>query len=209
MKACPNQAYATVQNQLTGIFRCYGLPERILVDNGPPWGDDADTHHTLFTAWLIRLGIATSHCRPYHPQTHAKDERLHPTLKAQLLSQRAFADLHDCQTASDGWRVLYNWERPHEALDMLSPASRYQPSARCFPDTLPPVLYEDADIVRKVNDGGTISSRNHVFRLGKAFRHQPVAIRPTPIDGDFAVFFCSQKLATISFRKEPQQHRNV
>ncbi len=44
LKACrPNQTGQTVQEQLSGIFRCYGLPERMLMDNGSPWGNDADS----------------------------------------------------------------------------------------------------------------------------------------------------------------------
>lgn len=43
LQACPNQTRQTVQEQLTGIFRCFGLPERMLMDNGRPWGFDADT----------------------------------------------------------------------------------------------------------------------------------------------------------------------
>jgi hypothetical protein len=81
---------------------------------------------------------------------------------------------------------------------MAVPAERYQPSSRPFPDTLPPVLYDASDTVRKVDKGGRISFRNHTFRVGKAFRYQPVAIRPTDTDGDFDVFFCQQRVAHIS-----------
>ena len=51
------------------IFRVYGLPERLIMDNGSPWGSDADPPAHHLTAWLLRLGIQVSHGRPYHPQT--------------------------------------------------------------------------------------------------------------------------------------------
>ena len=38
IKACANERTATVQEQLIAVFRRYGLPARINVDNGPPWG---------------------------------------------------------------------------------------------------------------------------------------------------------------------------
>jgi transposase InsO family protein len=57
LKACSNETAETVQQQLTPIFRQYGLPERMLMDNGAPWGDDR-TPYTAFGAWLIRLGIS-------------------------------------------------------------------------------------------------------------------------------------------------------
>ena len=198
LRACPDETHETVQDQLTSIFRCYGMPDRMLMDNGSPWGDDADNPYTCLTAWLIRLGIGVSHGRPYHPQTQGKDERLHRTLNAELISRRSFPDLPACQVIFDDWREIYNLVRPHEALDMAVPAERYQPSSRPFPDTLPPVLYDVSDTIRKVDKGGRISFRNHTFRVGKAFRYQPVAIRPTDTDGDFDVFFCQQRVAHIS-----------
>ena len=198
LKACPNETGQTVHEQLSGIFRCYGLPERMLMDNGSPWGYDTDNPHTLLTAWLMRLGVQISHGHPYHPQTQGKDERLHRTLINELLSRNAFASLPQCQVHFDSWRDVYNYERPHEALDMLSPISRYQPSPRPFPEALPPILYDCGDIIRKVDEAGKISFHNHSFRVGKAFRFNPVALRPSQRDGDYDVLYCQQKVAKIS-----------
>lgn len=198
LKACPNETRTTVQEQLTEVFRCYGLPERMLMDNGSPWGDDRESPHTVLTAWLIRLGIDISHGRPYHPQTQGKDERLHRTLQEELLSRHTLNNLPHCQLHFDQWRDIYNFERPHEALEMQPPASRYQPSLRPFPEILPPILYGTGDIVRKVDKTGRIYFHNRAFRVGKAFRYNPVAIRPTQQEGDFEVYFCQLKVAQIS-----------
>ena len=200
LQACPNETRATVQEQLTGIFRCYGLPERMLMDNGSPWGDDRESRHTILTAWLIRLGIAISHGRPYHPQTQGKEERLHRTLQAELLSQHTLKNLSHCQLHFDHWRDSYNFERPHEALDLQPPASRYQASPRPFPEVLSPILYEPEDLVRKVDASGKIYFGGHCFRVGKAFRHNPVAVRPAQVDGDYDIYFCQVKVAQISLR---------
>ena len=202
LKACPNQTRQTVKAQLSDIFRCYGLPQRMLMDNGSPWGDDRESPHTILTAWLIRLGIQISHGRPYHPQTQGKDERLHRTLQDELLSRYPLANLSQCQLHFDHWRDFYNFERPHEALEMQSPANRYQASPRTFPEVLPPILYDPHDIIRKVDLGGKISFRNHSFRVGKAFRYNPVALRPTQSDGEYDVFFCQHRIAQISLRED-------
>jgi transposase InsO family protein len=198
LKACSNETRQTVQAQLTEVFRHYGLPERMLMDNGSPWGDDRDSPHTILTAWLIRLGIDICHGRPYHPQTQGKDERLHRTLQDELLRRHALANLADCQQQFDCWRDLYNFERPHEALHMQSPASRYQPSPRPFPEVLPPILYDSGEMIRKVDQSGKIYFRNRRFRVGKAFRYQPVALRPSLQDGQYDVFFCDLMIAHIS-----------
>lgn len=196
LKACPNETYPTVQGQLTAIFRQFGLPERMLMDNGSPWGDDWVTHHTILTAWLFRLDIAVSHGRPYHPQTQGKDERLNRTLKDEVISRHAMTDLSESQAVFDQWWHTYNYDRPHDALQLDAPAAHYQRSPRPFPDPLPPITYPPEDILRKVDQSGKIYFRNRYFRVGKAFRYQPVALRPSD-QADFEVFFCRFKIAQI------------
>lgn len=199
LKACPNETRETVVEHLTSTFRRYGMPDRMLMDNGSPWGGDKDNPYTRLTVWLIRLGIDVSHGRPYHPQTQGKDERLHRTLKAELISRKSLAGLSHSQVAFDDWRDTYNHVRPHQALDMCVPGERYQPGSRCFPEALPPILYDTGDIVRKVDVCGRISFRSRKFRVGKAFHRQPVALRSADTDGVFDVFFCHKPVAQISF----------
>jgi transposase InsO family protein len=197
LQACRNEQSQTVEHHLTRTFRRYGLPQRMLMDNGPPWGDTVDTPLTVLTVWLIRLGVGVSHSRPYHPQTMGKDERFHRTLKAELLQQRQFQNLDQCQQHFDRWRTIYNVERPHESLDMKVPASRYQPSPRLFPETLPAIEYGPADVVRKVQAQGEVHYQGHRFRLSKALRGCPVALRPTQHDGILSVYFCHQHVTDI------------
>ena len=204
LKACPNQRYETVQSQLTNIFKRFGLPEQMLMDNGSPWGDDWVTHHTILTAWLLRLDIAVAHGRPYHPQTQGKDERLNRTLKDEVISQHAMMDLHESQGVFDQWWHTYNYVRPHEALQLATPASRYDTSPRPFPEVLPPITYEPDDLIRKVDQGGKIYFRNRYFRVGKAFRYQPVAIRPVLEEDKFDIFFCKFKVAQIQLGGDNQ-----
>jgi len=197
LEACRNETADTVKDRLIAIFRRYGLPERILADNGGPWGYDGDHPYTALSIWLLRLDIGVSHGRAYHPQTQGKDERFHRTLKAEVLRDYSFTDLQGCQTAFDQWRDVYNQERPHQALGLATPASRYELSPRPYPEVLPPIEYGDDDIVRKANDKGRISFRGRSFIIGKAFRGLPVALRPTLDDDVWDVFFCHHKIATV------------
>jgi transposase InsO family protein len=200
LHACGDERGETVQQHLTTLFRHNGLPDRILMDNGPPWGHDADHPYTPLTVWLLRLGVDVTHGRPYHPQTQGKDERFHQTLKAEVLQGRRFSDLPDAQRAFDAWRPLYNFERPHEALGMATPGSRYRPSPRFFPETLPPIEYGPSDHVRMVQAGGEISWHNRALKVGNAFRGYPVALRPTLTDGVWDVFFCTHQIITLDLR---------
>jgi transposase InsO family protein len=197
LQACRNEQTGTVQQQLTIAFRRYGLPERMLMDNGAPWGNDHEHQHTPLTVWLLRLGINVSHCRPYHPQTQGKDERFHRSLKVEVLAQRVFADFAQMQLRFDQWRYCYNHVRPHESLAMAVPASRYQPSPRSFSEQLPPLEYGATDQVRKVQTDGKISFRNREWRAGKAFRGHYVALRPTTADGIYEMYFATHRLRQI------------
>jgi transposase InsO family protein len=200
LQACHNEQGETVQQQLTVTFRRYGLPEAMLMDNGAPWGSDRDHLHTVLTVWLLRLGVGVRHGRPWHPETQGKQERFHRSLKAEVLAGSVFGDFAKVQTRFDQWRQVYNHERPHQALGMAVPASRYQVSPRAFPEVLPGIEYSPGDIVRKVQDQGRISFHNRDFRVGTAFRGYPVAVRPTLQEGVFTVHFCSHQIAEIQLR---------
>lgn len=196
--ACPDETFETVRQSLIPIFRRYGLPARMLMDNGAPWGDQGGQPLTIFTIWLIRLGIRISHGRPYHPQTQGKDERFHRTLKAEVLTRHTLAGLDDSQRRFDDWRQIYNRDRPHEALAMATPITRYRPSPRAYPETLPPLEYDSTDTVRIVQDGGGVSYRGRRFRVSKALRGQSIALRPAA-NGTFTAWFGSYELGTLDF----------
>ena len=204
LEACGDERTQTVRQRLTNIFRRYGLPERMVMDNGSPWGHDADHHHTLLTVWLLRLGIGVSHGRPHHPQTQGKDERFHRTLALEVLRGTTFQDLGHCQEAFDSWRQVYNLERPHQALGMETPASRYQVSQRPFPEQLPPVEYGAEDKVRRVQDQGWFSWKGRKVKVSTAFKGLPVAIRPTDNDGLWDVFFKTNNLRQIDLRQQEE-----
>jgi len=198
LQALPNERLESVQPVLHRAFERYGLPERINADNGPPWGAPCKGALTAMGVWLIQLGVGLSHSRPAHPQTNGKDERFHRTMVAEVLSTRHFRDLDHAQLHLSQWRHLYNHYRPHQALGMQTPASRYVVSPRAMPSKLPEVEYGSDDIVRRVGDGGRISFQGHKLRVGKALVGQHVALRArVDLDGTFDVYFCHQKLDVI------------
>lgn len=208
LRACVDEQHATVQAALRQLFRCYGLPRRMLMDNGAPWGNGPEQPLTRLGVWLLRLEIAISHGRPYHPQTQGKDERFHRTLQLELLRDQAFDDPRHTQDHFDRFRHTYNHDRPHEALGLATPAERYTASPRSFPESLPPIVYPPGDIVRKVQQGGWISYRGRPLRLPKALHGEPVALRPTAADGVLAVVYASHELGTLDLTEsEPRLAR--
>lgn len=204
LEACKNQQEITVRQALINVFRKYGLPYKLLTDNGSPWGttgnDTADgiRTYTVLEKWLIQLNIKLIHGKPYHPQTQGKEERFHRTLKQELINYEQFHDHVHCQKRFDLWREKYNCIRPHEAIDFKTPAELYKPSHKYYPERIIPYEYNLTDIKRKVCDKGIISFRNKEIRVGKAFKNEFVALRELQKNNTYEIFFCNQLLRTIT-----------
>ena len=202
LRACADERGETVRGALTGAFRRYGVPAAMLMDNGGPWGRDREHPFTALSLWLVRLGIRVAHGAAYHPQTQGKDERFHRTLNFELLRHFNFTDLDHCQRKFDQFRDRYNLVRPHDALGLATPASRYRPSSIPFPETLPPIEYPHGLEVRKVQAEGWFSYRGRDFRVSKALRGLPIALRPVPAcDSQREVLFCHQLLTLIDLNQ--------
>ncbi len=205
-QACGNEQGQTVQERLTQTFRRYGMPESMLMDNGSPWGDDRESPWTPLTVWLLRLGVRVIHGRPYHPQTQGKEERFHRTLVAEVLQGRVFRDLQECQVRFDEWRVIYNHERPHEALDLAVPGSRYEPSGRSFPEQLPELEFSPTDVLRKVQkewlvprsgDGNGESAKRSVESVSECVRRWKKACGKCGSDGNVWVQSINVRMRSI------------
>ena len=205
--ACANQQSQTVQQQLTTTFRRYGLPTRSssitalhgAMPSGAPW--------TKLGVWLLKLGVDLWHSRPYHPQSRGKNERFHRTLKAEVFHMQRFSDLADLQRAFDRWRSVYNLQRPHEALDLNVPASRYRPSSRTMPDRLPDVAYDSHEIVRTcLHHQGLCQLQGAIVEGPASFlrrmpRHQAADVRRR-----FGIFYGSHQIAAIDLREPSTVH---
>ena len=200
LRACTRECTQTVQAHLESLFRIYGLPERILCDNGSPWSGSGGGWHTQLSVWLMLLGVQVCHGRPLHPQTQGKDERFHRTLKADLLARRDFADVFDAQPHFDTFRHVYNHQRPHQALGDAVPASRYRISTRPWRPPDPDFAYAPGSILRTVKIKGEITFQNRFFYIGHAFRSHQIALEPAAQDGLYHVRFHSYAIGQIDLR---------
>lgn len=204
LKACEDQKEITVKQSLINVFRKYGLPCKILTDNGNPWGNtgnnsaDGNRSYTQLEKWLIQLNIKLIHGRPYHPQTQGKEERFHRTLKQELINYEQFRDHIHCQNRFDRWREKYNCIRPHEAINFKTPAELYSPSIKTYPEKMDPYEYNLSDIKRKVHEKGIISFKNRNIKVGKAFVSEYVALRESKENNTYEIYFYNQMLRTIT-----------
>lgn len=204
LAACENQQRELVQDLLTAVFRQYGLPQAILCDNGAPWGLAGKTGGpglSRLEAWLIRLGIEPWHGRPAHPQTQGKVERFHRTIAREVMDHQSLRTLAEAQTHFDAFRVSYNHQRPHEALDHATPASRYAPSPRPFPEMLPPVVYAPGMHVQTVTVHGSISFKGRRHFISRGLVGEPVALQPTEDPAVWSVVYCAHPIVVIDLRR--------
>lgn len=138
-----------------GLFRRYGLPQRIRSDNGVPFATCSAGGLSRLSIWWIHLGIVPERIEAGKPQQTGRHERMHRTLK-QATARPAAASLSAQQRRFDAFRHHYNRYRPHEALGQRPPASHYQPSMRAYPQKLPPIVYPAHFDVRSVSTNGAL-----------------------------------------------------
>jgi len=136
-------------------FKDCGLPKRIRTDNGVPFATNTPARRSQLSAWWVRLGLLPEGIEPGKPQQNGRHERMHRTLKAETTRPPAKTRRAQ-QYKFDRFRQEFHFERPHEALDMQTPASRDASSPRQLPDKLPPLEYPDRFEVRYVSANGGI-----------------------------------------------------
>ena len=179
LDAYDNERWPSVQGSLLRVFQENGLPEAILSDNGPPWGDNANGY-TPYEVWMMQLGILPIHGRPLHPQTQGKEERFHRTLKEDVLKRCALADLLQAQTVFDAYRAEFNQERPHAALGYDVPDRHYTPSPRPLPGSWGEPEYDAGLTLRRVNSKGYLSIQGRRYYLSEAMIGKYVELRFRP-----------------------------
>ena len=108
-------------------MRRHGVPQEVLTDNGKVFTGRFGIKdvEVLFDRICRENGIDHLLTAPRRPTTTGKIERFHRTLRQEFLLGREFTDLSRAQAALDRWVRSYNAERPHSALGMATPASRF------------------------------------------------------------------------------------
>ncbi len=152
-----------VRGVFVELFRNYGLPKAIRSDNGEPFvAVGAAGGLSRLSAWWARLGIQLERIDPGKPQQNGRHERMHLTLKIETCSPPR-STLGWQQRAFDRFRRVYNEERPHQALELRTPASLYEPSPRRMGDSDPKLHYPFSDRYQVAGDGTILWGRRRLF----------------------------------------------
>ena len=179
----------------TRLFKEFGLPERIRSDNGVPFATNTLARLSALSAWWVRLGILPDLIEPGKPQQNGRHERMHRTLKAETTRPPA-ANRQAQQRKFNRFQKEFNDERPHEALDMATPASLYVPSSREMPNRLPPLEYPDRFEVRYVSYNGGIRWNKGWVNVSITCAGEYVGLEEID-DGVWNVYFGPLKLGRL------------
>lgn len=92
-----------------------GFPQVIRMDNGPEFTSK------VLDQWAYLNGVKLDFSRPGKPTDNAFIESFNGRLREECLNESWFLSLEDAKDKVETWRQYYNRERPHGALDYLSP----------------------------------------------------------------------------------------
>lgn len=171
----PRQHHSDVRAVFTGLFRQFGLPKIIRVDNGSPFGGTGALGLSVLSAWWWRVGVAVEFTRPGHPEDNGAHEQMHRELKRETARPPA-RTLQAQQRRSQRWIRYYNHERPHQALGGDVPADHYRRSQRRYRGPRP-MRYRRNWHRRQVRSNGQIKWRGRMRSIGEAFVGQAVGLR--------------------------------
>ena len=167
---------------LSAALGRYGIPDEILTDNGKVFTGRFGPQpvEVLFDRILRENGISHRHTAVRSPTTTGKIERFHQSLRKEFLLDRTFASLEAAQAELDAWVTDYNTARPHQALEMATPAERFR-LAPISTDavSIPVDAGEDHRgqwVLRRVGSNGVVSVDNQIFSVGNAFKAQLVDV---------------------------------
>lgn len=197
-----------VRRTFENVFREFGLPDAIRTDNGPPFSTLAPAGLSRLAVWWIRLGIRPERIMPGRPDQNGRHERMHLTLKAET-ARPPRSSFRAQQRAFDFFRDEYNRVRPHEALGYDTPASRYTPSSRPFPNKLPEIEYPSHFRIQRAQHNGVISVDGVQFYISNCIDEEYIGLEAVG-DGCWKVYFGPIELGLIDPRRaKPLRNRRL
>jgi transposase InsO family protein len=185
------------------LFRERGLPRSIRSDNGVPFASpNALFNLSKLSVWWLRLGIQIERIRPGHPQQNGRHERMHLTLKKEATRPPGSNSLQQ-QARFDAFVEEFNTERPHEGLNMRTPAQVYLPSTAAY-EGLPELNYplHDRDVV--VTACGRICMHRKKINISTVLAGQKLGIKEVD-EGIWLVSFMHYDLGYIDLEQKTLQ----
>jgi transposase InsO family protein len=158
-------------------FERYGVPEAMLMDRGSVWWGTKNGYGlTWLSVRLIEQGIRLHYGRVHHPQTQGKVERFHRTLDEALRYHGKPSQLAQWPRALEEFRIIYNEQRPHQALGMKRPVERYRASVRSYQAQPKQWEYPAGSVVRELNAKGVLDWDGQQWFVCEALAERQVRV---------------------------------
>jgi putative transposase len=139
----------------TRVVKACGWPPRLRPDSGVPCATNPLARLSPVSAWWVRLGLLPECIDPGNPPQHGRHARRQRTLHADT-TRPPGANLRAPPRPFHPCRAAGTHARPHEALDLPTPAACDAPSPRKMPHKRPPRAYPDRVEVRDIRAHGGI-----------------------------------------------------
>lgn len=163
------------------------VPQLLLTDNGQALNPHRRGVTSQLATDAAALGTRTITSSVRHPQTLGKNERVHQTLKRWLDARPPAADVADLTALVAQFDDRYNNHRPHQALDMATPAHVLSTGPRAVPPLPPDPAPQQAlqqrpprprrPLTRStVKANGSVSARGNFIGLGVEHAGMPVLV---------------------------------
>ena len=157
--ALPGKNTETVKASLIETFDNFGIPDAMLMDHGIPWWSPSNNHGlTRLSVSLIDQGIKLYFSGFRHPQTQGKVERFHRTLNESVTHKGHPHTLLGWQKCFKNFLYEYNYIRPHEALQMVTPSELYQSSRKAYNPCPSEWEYPEGSQVERLTDQGWLGT---------------------------------------------------
>jgi transposase InsO family protein len=132
------QRAVEVLGAFRSVIEAWRAPGRVLTDRGPQFvswrGRTAFQDYVEDELWATHVVAAAQ-----HPQTLGKVERFHGTLRKEALTKReGYESRDEVQRVLDHYVAWYNYVRPHQSLDALTPAERFYGMRRPLAESVGP-----------------------------------------------------------------------
>ena len=105
----------SVTNELKRLKEYDEMPEFIIIDNGPEFSGK------VLDEWAYRNSIQMHFIRPGKPTENRYIESFKGKFRDECLNEHRFNNLEEARKIIETWRLDYNENRPHSALNGLTP----------------------------------------------------------------------------------------
>ncbi len=193
----PRKTEEFVWDVLEKLFKTVGLPKKIRSDNGPPFATTGTGRFSKLSIKLIKAGVIPEWINPGHPEENGTHERFHETLKLEAASPPA-NNLKEQIEEIEEFQEIYNYERPHESLDMKTPSECYAHSDQIWTGKFQGPQYNaDRFMKRMVCHNGCLSLYGNYYHIGKALCGETIGLEPFG-DNNYKMYFGPIYLGEIS-----------